>query len=101
MTAPQLNRIAGKIVTALSVLALLTVIMGLLTGYKQPPPTDEGALAHIFQLTIALLVPLIAIFLGTVDWKRSWQGTRPLAFPAATLVAAFAALYYLEHYWYR
>ncbi|SRR5258708_7270279 len=101
MTAPQINRFTGRIVTALSVLALLTVMVGLLTGYKQPPPTDEGALAHTFQLTIVLLVPMILLFLGTVDWKRPWPGTRPLALPASALIAAFAALYYLEHYWYK
>ena len=101
MTAPQINRLSGKIVTALSVLALLTVMIGLLTGYKQPAPTDEGALAHIFQLTVVLLVPMILLFLGTVDWKRPWLGTRPLAIPATALIAAFAALYYLEHYWYK
>ena len=97
MTAQQVNRILGRVVTALSVVAFLTV----LTGYTQPPLQDEGTLAHIFQLTIVLLVPLILLFLGTADWKRSWQGIRALVFPAVTLVAAFAALYYLEHYWYR
>ena len=97
MTAQQVNRISGRVVTALSIVAFLTVF----AGYFQRPLPDEGALAHIFQLTIVLLVPLILLFLGTVDWKRSWQGIRPLAFPTATLVAAFAALYYLEHYWYR
>jgi hypothetical protein len=101
MTAPQINGITGKIVTVLSVLALLTVLLGLLTGYKQPAPTDEGALAHIFQLTILALVPMILLFLGTVDWKRPWPGTRPLALPATALMAAFAALYYLEHYGYK
>jgi hypothetical protein len=101
MTAPQINRMSGKIVTALSVLALLTVMIGLLTGYNQPAPTDEGALAHTFQLTVALLVPMIVLFLGTVDWKRPWPGTRPLAIPAIAVIAAFAALYYLEHYGYK
>lgn len=97
MTAQRVNRISGRVVTALSVVAFLTV----LTGYTQRPLPDEGALAHIFQLTIVALAPVILLFLGTVDWKRSWQEIGALAFPAAMIVAAFAALYYLEHYWYR
>ena len=101
MTGLQINRITGKIVTALSVLALFTVMMGLLTGYKQPAPTDEGALAHIFQLTIVALVPMILLFLGTVDWNRPWPGTRPLAVPATLLMVTFVALYCLEHYGYK
>ncbi len=97
MTAQQINRITGRLATALSLLALLTVLI----GYTQPPLPDEGALAHIFQLSIVALVPMILIFLGTVDRKRPWLEVRFLAFPAAALVLAFAALYYLEHYWYK
>jgi hypothetical protein len=97
MTAQQINRITGRLATALSLLALLMVVI----GYTQPPLPDEGALAHIFQLSIVALVPTILIFLGTVDRKRPWQEVRFLAFPAAALGLAFAALYYLEHYWYK
>ena len=95
MTAQEINRVTARIVTALSVLALVTVVI----GYTQPRLPDEGTLAHIFQLTIVLLVPMILLFLGTADWKRPRQGARPLAIPAMALVLAFGALYYLEHYW--
>jgi hypothetical protein len=94
MTAHQINRVTGKIVIVLSVTALLTV----LSGYTHPRLPDEGAAAHIFQLSIVALVPMILLFLGTADWKRPWQGARFLAFPAAALALAFGALYYLEHY---
>ena len=97
MHGQQINRVSGKIVIVLSLIALLTV----LSGYIQPPhppEPDEGAAAHIFQLSIAALVPMILLFLATADWKQPWRSTRPLAFPAAALVLAFGALYYLEHY---
>ena len=94
MTSLQIHRVTGKIVIVLSGLALLTVLI----GYTQPHLPDEGALAHVFQLSIAALVPAILFFLGTADWKRPGQEVRSLAFPAATLVLAFGALYYLEHY---
>ncbi len=94
MTGQQVNRASGKIIIVLSLIALCTV----LSGYFQPPQPDEGSAAHIFQLSIALLVPTILLFLATADWKQRWRSARPLALPAAALVLAFAALYYLEHY---
>jgi hypothetical protein len=94
MRAEQVNRVSSRIILVLSLIALLTVI----TGYFQPPQPDEGTGAHIFQLSIVLLVPMILLFFGTADWKKPARIARPLAFPAVALVAAFAALYYLEHY---
>src|SRR6266568_6698066 len=95
MHGQQINRISGKIVFVLSVTALLTV----LSGYTQPPTPpepDEGAAAHIFQLSIVALVPMILLFLATADWKQPLRSARILSFPAAALVLAFGALYFLD-----
>jgi len=73
-------------------------LLAVLSGYTQPPQPDEGTAAHIFQIAIVALVPMILLFLATADWKQPWQSARALAFPAAALVLAFGALYYLEHY---
>ena len=97
MTRQQVNHVSRRVILALSLIALLTV----LSGYFQPPQLDEGTAAHIFQLSIVALVPLILLFLATADWKQPSRSARPLAFPLAALVVAFAALYYLEHYHYR
>lgn len=94
MRAQQINRVSGKVIIVLSVTALLAV----LSGYTQPPQPDEDAAAHIFQLSIVALVPMILLFLATADWRRPSRSARPLTFPAAALAVAFAALYYLEHY---
>src|SRR5271169_3303484 len=96
MSGERINRISGKIVTGLSVLALLTVA----SGYLQTPhvETDEGTAAHIFQLSIVALVPMILLFFVTADWKRPLRSARTLVLPAAALALAFGALYYLEHY---
>jgi hypothetical protein len=94
----KINRIAAIVVTILSLIALLTV----LSGYTQPPhppDPDEGTAAHIFQLSIALLMPALSLFLATADWKQPWRSTRPLALPSAALAIAFGMLYYLEHYY--
>ena len=94
MSGQQINRVSGKVVIVLSLTALLAV----LSGYAQPPQPDEGAAAHIFQLSIVALVPMILLFLATADWREPWRSARPLAFSAVALLLAFGALYYLEHY---
>ncbi len=66
MRGEQINRISGKILIVLSVTALLAV----LSGYAQPPLRDEGAAAHIFQLSAVALVPMIFIFFVTADWRQ-------------------------------
>jgi len=96
MHVQQMNRLSGKAMVVLSLVALLAV----LSGYFQAPQPDEGSSAHIFQLSIVALVPTILLYLATRDWRQPWRGAQPLAFTAATLVAAFAALFYLEHYFY-
>ncbi len=96
MRAEQINRVSGRIITALSLIALLTVI----TGYFQVPQPDEGTAAHIFQLSVLALAPVGLVFLSTADWNQPSRSVRALAIPAAALVVAFAALYYLEHVFY-
>jgi formate-dependent nitrite reductase membrane component NrfD len=93
----RINRASSRVVLVLSVLALLTVLAGL-SQPRQAPATDEGALAHIFQLSIVALGPAILLFLLTADWRQPLESVRSLVVPAAALVLAFAALYYLEHY---
>jgi hypothetical protein len=94
MRGQQANRVSGKVIIVLSVVAFFAV----LRGYTQPPQPDEGAAAHIFQLSIVALVPMILLFLATADWRQPLRSVRPLGFPAVALVFAFGALYYLEHY---
>ena len=94
MRGQQINRVSSKVLIVLSLTALLAV----LSGYTHPPEPDEGAAAHIFPLSIVALVPTILLFFATADWKKPLPSTRLLAFPAAALVLAFGALYYIEHY---
>ncbi len=93
----RINRAAAITVAALSLIALLTVLSGY-THQSPPPDPDEGTAAHVFQLSIVLLVPALLLFLATADWKQPGRTVRPLAFPTASLVVAFGMLYYLEHY---
>ena len=96
MRAQHINRGSSIALIVLSLIALLDVLL----GYTQPPLSDEGTLAHIFQLAIVALVPTGFLFLATADWTQPVRTARRLALPAAAVVLAFGALYYLEHYYY-
>lgn len=89
----RVHTISGRAILALSVVALLAVV----AGYFTPPQPDEGALAHIFQLSIAALAPVLLLFIATADWKRPLRAAQELRLSGAALVVAFLALYFLEH----
>ena len=100
MRTEKLNRLSGRVVLLLSLLALLTVLSGY-TQPRHPAPTDEGAAAHIFQIAIVLVVPALLLFVFTADWKQPSRSALRLAVPGVLLVAAFTALYVLEHVYFR
>jgi hypothetical protein len=54
MSRARLSRLSGRSLIALAITALLAV----LSGYLGPPPPDEGVAAHVFQLAIAVQVPM-------------------------------------------
>ena len=97
MRSQQINRVSSVILVLLSLTALVTVV----TGLMWPPPLpeqDEGTQAHIFQLSIASLLPIGVIFLTTADWRQPWRSAQPMILAAVATVLAFAGLYYLEHF---
>jgi hypothetical protein len=96
MRTQQIHRVSRVVLILLSLTALGTVVTGLIW----PPPTpepDEGTQAHIFQLSIAALLPMTLVVLGTADWRQPWRSVRPLLIAVGATVLAFAGLYYLEH----
>jgi DMSO/TMAO reductase YedYZ heme-binding membrane subunit len=101
MRADQLNRVSSAALIALSLVALLTVLTGAyaaLFGERSTfQQTDEGTAAHIFQLSVAAVLPVGLLFLATADWTRPLRTARPLAISAVALVVAFGTLYYFEH----
>jgi Na+/proline symporter len=97
MTTRTINLLSSKALLGLSIVALVTV----LTGYLQQPQPDEGAAAHIFQLSIIALMPTLLVFVVTANWKEPSRNLRPLGIAATLLVGAFCALYYLEHYFWK
>ena len=101
METPQINRYSTVAIHVFAFTALLPLLVvvggGLLRGHLPPPAPDEGTGAHIFQLSIAALLPAGLVFLATADWTRPARLLTRLAAPAAFVVLAFGLLYYYEH----
>jgi len=101
----RINRVSTAGLVILSAIPLLTVVTAaaaiLLSGRLPPPEPDEGTGAHIFQLSIAALVPVGLVFLATADWTVPARVLRRSAFPIAAVVLAFVVLYCFEHFLHR
>lgn len=99
MAVQGLHRASTVAMIGLALLALVTVLWGYTIPRDTPAPADEGTGAHLFQLAVVLLLPAGLAFLGTANWKEPRRIVVPLTIAGLAVVAAFAALYYLEHSW--
>jgi hypothetical protein len=93
----DINRISGIGLLVLSLSAsVVPWLLVWLRGFDQPPLADEGAAAHIFQLSVAALLPVTVIFFATADWARPAQIVKRVAVPAVLVILAFAFVFYYE-----
>jgi hypothetical protein len=101
MSAQRVNRISGRIVLGLSLVAMSLVVgatvLTMLGRFDPAPGGDEGTAAHLFQLAIVLLVPAGLTYLTTANWRQPGRVVKQLATPAVALAVAFSTLYYMEH----
>ena len=95
MTRQNINRISGIVPVIMSVMALTLATMAGVSGWGKGA-TDEGALAHIFQLLIVAQVPFIVTFLATANWGRILPVARPLAFQILAVALAFGPVAYFK-----
>ena len=97
MDGDRINRMSSVGMFVLSLTAsVVPWSLAWLRGFDQPPEQDEGAPAHLFQLSIALLVPVTLTFIATADWARPWLMLRRVAMPTVLVVLSVAALFYYE-----
>ena len=96
MPVRTVHRVSGLALVTLALISLLSVV----SGYFQAPQLDEGSAAHIFQLSIASLVPTTLLFIATADRRQRFP-VKTLAFAATLAAMALAALYYLERFYNR
>jgi hypothetical protein len=76
---------------AISVMALALCMLAY-AGIARDPPGDEGTMAHLYQLSIVMQVPIICMFAGAAV-RRGLRQDRPvLGAQLALFVAALAAV---------
>ena len=88
----MLKRPSAFLPVAMSVAALATVLVHIAV-FGVARQTDEGAAAHVFQLLMALQVPIVAFF--AVKWvpRAPRQGLEVLALQAVAALAALAPVF--------
>ena len=89
MTRARLHAILGWVPPALSLAAILLLVIALSTGWERGLK-DEGAVAHLWQIFIGLQVPFVAAFLATTDLHGRAAAARRLGWMAAALRLALA-----------
>ncbi|MGH6890558.1 MAG: hypothetical protein ACREHF_15460 [Rhizomicrobium sp.] len=95
MTRQQLNRICGIAPIVMSILALSIALAAGVFGWERGH-TDEGSLAHVFQLLIIAQVPLVTVFLVTADWTLLGRFARTIAIQVLAVILAFAPVAYFK-----
>lgn len=77
-------------------LAALATVLVFLSIFGIVHESDEGAAAHIWQLLMALQVPIIAFF--AINWfvRAPRQSLLVLALQAGAALAALAPVYFLK-----
>ena len=81
----RVRSISAIVPVTCSALAFALVSANIVAGV--PPQSDEGTSAHIWQLLIAVQVPLIVTHCALADWSRRssafWLGAQLLGIVAA------------------
>lgn len=91
--AARPNVILGIALVTLALTSLAAVI----SGFFMPRQADEGAGAHMFQLSIVAVVPVTLAFIATADWRSPARPVVTITIASAIVIASFIALYHLEH----
>ncbi|MDE2564037.1 MAG: hypothetical protein KGL48_17505 [Sphingomonadales bacterium] len=78
MTKAQLHRFTARAPFVCSFLALALVALVLATGWERHA-ADEGAAAHLFQLTVAIEIVLMAMFVLTATRASIFATVRTVA----------------------
>ena len=89
MTRTRINHWAGITPLFLSGAAFALALWAGISGWERNLP-DEGAGAHLFQLLMAIQIPIIALYLGTADRDRPRTIVKWLALDLAAIALACA-----------
>ena len=73
----------------------ISIVVGHAAVFGIVHEADEGTPAHIFQLLIALQLPIVAFFAAKWLPRAPTRAVQILALQAAMVIAAFAGVYFL------
>lgn len=85
------NSRVGLAMVVMSLAAMLLVLVAVTTGWERGLK-DEGTAAHLFQLLIAGQLPLLGLFLFTLDRASFQRALRIGAAETAALAFAFGGV---------
>ena len=94
MDEPSIKEPSALLPLIMSLVAI-AIVVGHAAVFGIVHEADEGTPAHIFQLLIALQVPIVMFF--AVKWlpQAPKQALLILALQGAAVIAAFAGVYFL------
>ncbi len=95
MTASTFKHPAAWLPMLMSTAALAIVLLHVAI-FGAARQADEGAAAHVFQILMALQLPLIAFF--ALKWlpKDRWHAVQVLGLQLAAALAACSPVYFLH-----
>jgi len=95
MTFPRMLRQPSAVLPVVMSLAALATVAIHVARFGGAPEPDEGAAAHIWQLLMALQVPVIAFF--AIKWlpRGAKEASAVLALQVAAALAALAPVFLL------
>jgi hypothetical protein len=76
--------------------AALALVLGRILIYGAAREPDEGAAAHLFQLLMAVQLPIAAVFAMRYLPRATWPALRVLILQAAAGLAAMAPVFYFN-----
>ena len=96
MQSPMLIKRPSAFLPVIMSVAALAVVLGHLAMFGAAREADEGSAAHLFQLLIAVQVPIIAFFAITWLPRSPRRAVQILALQLLAALAALAPVYLLN-----
>jgi len=93
MPRTMINRLSQVSGFLIPVAALSLVLATVTTGWERNL-ADEGTAAHLFQLLLAMEVPVVALYVATARQRRSPGLLATIALQAVCVAAALGSVWF-------
>jgi len=93
MPRTMINRLSQVSGFLIPVAALSLVLVVVTTGWERNL-ADEGTAAHLFQLLMAMEIPVVAVYVATAQQRRSPGLFATIALQVACVAAALGSVWF-------